>query len=82
MNIDTVIEELEAANPAGPPSESRVDNAWNSLRENLTAPERRRVPRSARLAGAAGILVAALVAVVVFQASPTPHITPTDCEPQ
>jgi len=77
MNIDTVIDELEAANPAGPPSESRVDNAWNSLRENLTASVRRHVPRSARLAGAAGILVAALVAVVVFQASPIPHITPT-----
>jgi hypothetical protein len=77
VNIDTVIEELEAANPAGPPNESRVDNAWNSLRENLTVPERRRVPRSARLAGAAGILVAAFVAVVVFQASPIPHLTPT-----
>jgi hypothetical protein len=77
VNIDTVIRELEAANPARPPSESRVDSAWNSLRERLTAPEPRRVPRSARLAGAAGILVAALVAVVVFQASPTPHLTPT-----
>jgi hypothetical protein len=77
VNIDTVIEELEAANPAGPPNESRVDNAWNSLRENLAAPEHRRVPQSARLAGALGILVAALVTVVVFQASPIPHTTPT-----
>jgi hypothetical protein len=77
MNIDTVIEDLEASNPAGPPNELRVDNAWNSLRESLTASKRRYVPRSARLAGATGILVAAIVAVVVFQASPIPHITPT-----
>ena len=77
MTIDTIIYELEAANPVRPPSELRADTAWNSLREHLTAPERRRAPRGARLAGAAAILVAALAAVVVFQASPTPHIAPT-----
>jgi hypothetical protein len=78
MNIDTVIEELEAANPTRSPGESRANNAWNSLRENLTASERRHAPRAARLVGAAGILVVALVAVVLFQASPIPHTAPTE----
>lgn len=77
MNMDTVIEELEAANPVVSPGESRLDAAWQSLRGKLTVPVRRRVPRSARLAVAAGILVAALVVVVVFQASPSPRTAPT-----
>jgi hypothetical protein len=77
VSIDAVIEELEAANPAGPPSESRIDAAWQSLRENLTAPERRRVPRSARLAIAASVLSAVVVAVVVFQAPTSPNTAPS-----
>jgi hypothetical protein len=77
VNVDTIIEELEAANPVGPPSESQIDAAWLSIRATLTAPERRRVPWRARRVVAAGILVAALVGVVVFQALPSPDTAPT-----
>jgi hypothetical protein len=73
----TIIDELEASNPVRPPSEMRADAAWSSLRENLVVPERRRAQRGARLVGASGVLVVALVAVVIFQASPTPHLAPT-----
>jgi|ERR1039458_4597651 hypothetical protein len=77
MNVDTTIEELEAANPVGPPSESQIDAAWLSIRATLTVPGRRRVPRRARRVVAAGILAAALVGVVVFQALPSPDTAPT-----
>src|ERR1039458_1020611 len=71
MNVDTTIEELEAANPVGPPSESQIDAAWLSIRATLTAPARRRVPRHARRVAAAG------VGVVLFQALPSPETAPT-----
>jgi hypothetical protein len=77
VNVDTIIEELEATNPVGPPSESQIDTAWQAIRATLTAPERRRVPRRARRVAAAGILVAALVGAVVFQALPSPDTAPT-----
>jgi hypothetical protein len=77
VKLDTVIERLEAANPLGPPSESRVDEAWRSLRANLTVPERRCLRRRARRAVVAGALVAALVGVVVFQALPSPDTAPS-----
>jgi hypothetical protein len=77
VNVDTTIEELEAANPVGPPSESQIDAAWLSIRATLTSPTRLRAPRRTRRVVAAGILVAALVGVVVFQALPSPETAPT-----
>ena len=77
MNVDTIIEELEAANPVGPPSKSQIDAAWQAIRATLKAPARRRVSRRARRVAAAGILAAALVGVVVFQAMPSPVTAPT-----
>jgi|GEM_PF-1992590 len=77
MNVDTLIEDLEAANPVGPPSEARVDAAWASFRAGLAAPERRHVPRRARRMAAVGILAAALAGVVVFQALPGPETAPS-----
>ena len=77
MNVDTIIEELEAANPVGPPSESRIDATWLSIRATLTASEHRHVSSGARRAVVAGALAAAIVGVVVFQALPTPVSAPT-----
>jgi hypothetical protein len=77
VTVDTLIEELEAANPVRSPSESQIDAAWLSMRATLTAPGRRRVTRRAQRGIAASILVAALVGVVVFQALPSPVTAPT-----
>jgi hypothetical protein len=77
VNVDTIIEQLEAANPVGPPSETQIDTAWLSIRANLTVPQRRRLLRRPRRVVGAGILAAALVGIVVFQVLPTPDSAPT-----
>lgn len=77
MNVDTVIEELEAANHVAPPSEAQVDAAWLTLRITLTGPERRRVSRRTPRVAAVGALAAALAGALVFQVLPGPDTTPT-----
>jgi hypothetical protein len=77
MNVHTIIEDLEAADPVGPPSDARVDAAWASFRAALAAPERRHVSKRARRAVATSILAAALVGVVLFQVLPGPGTAPS-----
>jgi hypothetical protein len=76
MNADTIILELEAANPVRQAREPRIDDAWLSIRASLTVPERRRVPRRTRRVVAAGTLAAALAGVVVLQVLPSPATAP------
>jgi hypothetical protein len=77
VNVDTIVEELEAADPVGPASDYQMDAAWLSLRAALTGPERRRVPSGTRRAIAVGALASALVGVVVIQVLPDPATAPT-----
>lgn len=73
-DLDTDIRTLiDAAAPVSASEAVAFAAATRTDTATDAGPTHRRVRRSARLAGAAAILVAALVAVVVFQASPTPH---------
>jgi hypothetical protein len=74
VNVDTVIKELEAADPIRASDDLRIEEAWQSLRTTLTAPGRRD-GRRVRLAVAVGVLAAVVVAVVVFQAPTNPNGT-------
>jgi hypothetical protein len=73
-DLDTDIRALiDVAAPVSATEAVALAAASRTDEETLSASARRHVSRSARLSGAAATLVVALVAVVVFQASPTPH---------
>ena len=80
MTLETLIRELEQANPVRSSSTRSVDVAWSKVRSTIINPTPERSPlrhrRTFALAGVAG-LAAALIAVVVFQALPPLVSTPT-----
>ena len=80
MTLETLIRELEQANPVLSSSTRSVDDAWSKVRSTIIIPTPDRSPlrhrRTFALVGLAG-LVLALIGVVVFQALPSPVSAPT-----
>lgn len=48
MNVDSLVEELESANPVESPIDSDIDAAWLLMKVTLTNPRHHRFPRLAR----------------------------------
>jgi hypothetical protein len=68
---------IDVAEPVSAAEAVAFAAASQTNKSTVTSSVRRRVSRSARRVAGAGILVAALVGVVVFQALPSPDTTPT-----